>query len=208
MSAHLKSGRDSQQKGFPSPARIEEMSISRLEARRKFDPADPDYPTTPAVLRHLAAGGRLAGGNRPASQAGSGAAAPPSAPPADPKRASRPLARKFTEADKEMIRKLSSLVPAQKLLEILNDRLVADLGSNVVRHTLQDLQAELGADGAVTAGGHNWPELRQVLERSRRAGTLAKVTTQVIDDYAVIFSLSPKQVLVLKDILLADGEPV
>ena len=38
--------------------------------------------------------------------------------------------------------------------------------------------------------------------RQRRAGTLDRINEQVINDFAVVFSLSPKHLMRLKDILL------
>ena len=42
--------------------------------------------------------------------------------------------------------------------------------------------------------------------RARRNGTLAQITEPLINDFAVVFSLSPRQLMRLKDILLQQPE--
>jgi hypothetical protein len=52
------------------------------------------------------------------------------------------------------------------------------------------------------AGGHDWSSLRKLVAKARRDGVLERVTRQVIDDFAVVFSLNARQVLNLHDVLL------
>ena len=112
-------------------------------------------------------------------------------------------ARLFTDAEKSMIRKLNGLMPGQQLLQILNERLAFDLGPDALPYTMDMLHAEImGMSPAAPAGGHDWASLRKLLAQARRTGVLGAINTQVIDDFAVVFQLSPKQVLALKDILL------
>lgn len=134
--------------------------------------------------------------------------APSSLPARDGKssRHSKP-ARAFTAAERALIRKVHGYMPAPQLLSILNERLVCDLGPDAAPYTMEQLYAEIGdATGAVPAGGHDWASLRKLLARAKRAGVLALITEQVIDDFAVVFSLNTKQVLSLKEILLRAGE--
>jgi hypothetical protein len=112
-------------------------------------------------------------------------------------------AREFTLAERALITKVHGFVPAQQLLDLCNERLMADLGPDAPRYTMTQLQDEIAKFGAATpAGGHDWASLRKLLAQARRSGLLEKVNEQVIDDFAVLFSLNPKQVVSLKDILV------
>lgn len=115
-------------------------------------------------------------------------------------------ARDFTAAEKGLIRKLHGFMPAQQLLVLLNERLACDLGPDALPYTIEQLYAEIGgAEGAVPAGGHDWASLRKLLANARRDGVLSAISEQVINDFAVVFSLNQKQVLVLRDILLCEN---
>lgn len=116
-------------------------------------------------------------------------------------------AREFTAAETDLIRKLHGFMLPQQLLNLLNERLRSDLGPDALPYTMDQLYAEIGDAPTPAAGGHDWPGLRKLLAAAERAGTLSAVNEQVIDDFAVVFSLNQKQVLVLKDILLpAQGD--
>lgn len=114
--------------------------------------------------------------------------------------------RAFTPAEKSLIAKVHGYMPAQQLLDLLNERLAADLGPDEPQHTMEQLYDELGDAAAVPAGGHDWSSLRKLLAKARRDGVLEAVTRQVIDDFAVVFSLSAAQVLHLQDVLLRAKE--
>lgn len=115
--------------------------------------------------------------------------------------------RPFNAGEKALIRRVHGYMPAQQLLELLNERLAADLGPDEQQHTMEQLYAEIGeADADAPAGGHDWSSLRKLLAKARRDGVLERVTRQVIDDFAVVFSLSPAQVLRLQDVLLRARE--
>jgi len=118
-------------------------------------------------------------------------------------------ARQFTAAEKGLIRKVNGFMPAQQLLDILNERLVCDLGPAAVPYSMGQLYAEIGdvAAGA-PAGGHDWPSLRKLIAKSERSGVLDAIDERVINDFAVVFSLNQKQVLVMKDIVLQAKEVV
>ena len=91
-------------------------------------------------------------------------------------------------------------MPRMQLLGILNDRLRADVGSDA--YTIEQLHAEIAAlPGAKTGGDHGWAGLRKLLAQAKHAGTLDRINEQVINDFAVVFSLSPKHLMRLKDIL-------
>jgi hypothetical protein len=116
-------------------------------------------------------------------------------------------ARVFTAAEKALIRKVHGYLPSQQLLDILNERLACDLGPDAAPYTMEQLYAEIGdAAGAVPAGGHDWTSLRKLLSRAKQSGVLGAITDQIINDFAVVFSLNQKQVLVLKDIVLQAKE--
>lgn len=110
--------------------------------------------------------------------------------------------RVFTPADKALIKKVHGYMPAQQLLEVLNDRLVADLGPDETQYTMEQLYAEIGEVDNTPAGGHDWSSLRKLLAKAKRDGVFAAINRQVIDDFAVVFSLSSAQVLRLQDVLL------
>lgn len=116
--------------------------------------------------------------------------------------------RKFSEADKSLIRKLHAFMAPKPLLDILNDRLVTDLGEDSNLFSIDQLRAEIESqtNGAVAGGGGDWASLRQLLAKARRDGVLDQVDEQVINDFAIIFSINQKQVLTLKDILLRNEE--
>ena len=94
-------------------------------------------------------------------------------------------------------------MPRMQLLGILNDRLRSDLGPDVQPYTIEQLHAEIAAlPGSKPGGEHGWGGLRKLLAQAKRAGTLDRINDQVINDFAVVFSLSPKHLMRLKDILL------
>lgn len=117
-----------------------------------------------------------------------------------------PVGRPFSEADKAMIRRVGALMPAAQLLEILNERLVADLGGKVPLYSIEQLKAAIAEHHGEDAAGPampDWPTLRKLIAQARRAGVLAKINEQVINDFAVVFQLNAKQTLELKDVLLS-----
>jgi hypothetical protein len=117
-------------------------------------------------------------------------------------------ARAFTAAEKALIAKVHGYLPAQQLLGILNERLVCDLGEDANRYTMEQLYAEIGGvAGAVPAGGHDRASLRKLLSRAKHSGVLNAITDEVISDFAVIFSLNDRQLLVMKDVVTQAREP-
>ena len=114
--------------------------------------------------------------------------------------------REFTASDRALIRKLHGYMSAAQLLGILNERLTADLGEATAAYTLDQLRSEIAALSRQEPTGADWASLRRLLAVARRDGVLGQIDEQVIDDFAVVFSLNPKQVLALKDILLAKEE--
>lgn len=120
--------------------------------------------------------------------------------------ASRP-ARDFTDAERALIRKIHGFMPAQQLLALLNERLACDLGPDATPYSMEQLHAAIGGCAvAAPTGGLDWAAQRKLIAQARRAGLLAAITEQLIDDFAVVFSLNPKQVLVLRDTLLQPQE--
>ena len=106
-----------------------------------------------------------------------------------------------------MIRKIHCYMPPQQLLGILNDRLLSDLGPNATPYTAEQLHAEIVAiSGTARSVDNSWAALRKLLSQAGRDGTLQRVSEQVIADFVVVFSLSPKQLMRLKDILLQSPE--
>lgn len=116
-------------------------------------------------------------------------------------------ARDFTEAERGLIGKIHGFMPAQQLLALLNERLACDLGPDATPYSMEQLHAAIGGlASAAPAGGNGWAAQRKLIAQARRAGLLDAITEQLIDDFAVVFSLNPKQVLVLRDALLQPQE--
>lgn len=115
----------------------------------------------------------------------------------------------FTEADLSMIKKVGRFMQPDTLLDILNERLIADQGRRVPRHTIEQLKQALQqahGEALASGGARDWLSLRRLLAQARQSGVLQAINEQVIDDFAVVFQLNPKQVVQLKEILLSqDG---
>jgi hypothetical protein len=199
-----------------------------FDSPRIFRRSDPDFPTTRALQDRLVAAGRVEGEGPLASErvagqrcrfcgcsiggdpeadrtipvCGSCKLRPDSREPRKPQ-----SARGLTEADKSLIRKIQGYLPPMQLLGILNDRLRSDLGPDAQPYTADQLYSEIAAmPGSKLASDHGWAGLRKLLAQAKRAGTLDQMNAQVINDFAVVFSLSPKHLMRLKDILLHPAE--
>lgn len=109
-----------------------------------------------------------------------------------------PQPRAFNAAEKALVRSLHQL-PAAQLLDILNGRAAAE--PNHVPFTLAQLQAELETLLERTAAADDWSSLRQLIARARRSGLLATITLQLVDDFSVVFRLSPAQHMRLRDVI-------
>jgi hypothetical protein len=199
--------------------------------QRFFHASDPDAPTTPALRRRLAAEGRyIPSGQQNIAVVGQrcrlcgcslgrDAEADPTIHACGSCKC-RPEARRlrvsasgetaaggFSDAEKSLIRKIHGYVPPRQLLGILNDRLLSDLGPNATPYTAEQLHAEIVAiSGTARPVDNSWATLRKLLSRAERDGTLQRVSEQVVADFAVVFSLSPKQLMRLKEILLQSPE--
>ena len=113
----------------------------------------------------------------------------------------------FTAADKALIRRVHTYMNPLQLLGILNTRLACDAGDGVTPYTIDQLRAEIASvSTAVPASGNDWGSLRKMLAKARRAGILEGIDEQVINEFAIVFSLNQKQVLTLKDIVLQPEE--
>lgn len=98
-------------------------------------------------------------------------------------------------------------LPPLQLLGILNDRLRSDLGPDAQPYTVEQLHAEIATlPGAKAGANQGWAGLRKLLAQAKRAGTLEQIDEQVINDFAVVFSLSPKELMRMKDVLLQPAE--
>lgn len=110
--------------------------------------------------------------------------------------------RPFTAADRSLIKQVQALMPPAQLLGLLNERLLADLGEDAPRYTMEQLHAEIAATAAAIPEVKDWSGLRKLMGQARRSGLLDKINAQTINDFAVVFSLTPAQVLRLKDAVL------
>ena len=93
---------------------------------------------------------------------------------------------------------------ARMLLDLLNERLTSDLGPDAARYTMDHLHQEIGSGASGPVGTKDWGGLRRLMSQARRSGVLGRVSEQVIDDFAVVFQLNARQVMSLKDIVLAE----
>jgi len=131
----------------------------------------------------------------------------PAAPLASPRPSTRRPAREFTEAERALIRKVHGFMPMQHLLALLNERLACDLGPDATPYSMDQLHAAIGSAAAAAASSaQGWAAQRKLIAQARKAGVLGAVSEQLIDDFAVVFSLNPKQVLGLRDTLLPAQE--
>jgi len=117
-------------------------------------------------------------------------------------------ARSFTPAELSLISKVHAFMPAQQLLEILQERLRCDLGEDAEPYTMGQLQEVVRRFAPpAPAAGHDWASLRKIVAQARRTGVLARITAPLIDDFAVVYGLNARQVMTLKDVLLeSQGE--
>lgn len=124
-----------------------------------------------------------------------------------PARPKTPAARAFTPAEQGLIAKMHGLMPAQALLDLLNERLAFDLGEDAVAYPMEQLMAEISRIGGVTRSSDGgWTGLRKMLAQARRSGLLDKIDEQALNDFAVVFRLTPRQLVQLKDIVLSAKE--
>jgi hypothetical protein len=115
----------------------------------------------------------------------------------------------FGSADKALIRSVHGYMPAPQLLGVLNARRLAD-NERAAPYTIAQLQAEIHALASEgPTGGSDWASLRKTLATARASGLLDAVTEQTLQDFCVVFSLSPAQAVRLKDIITSaqcDGD--
>jgi hypothetical protein len=91
-------------------------------------------------------------------------------------------------------------MPAIDLLRTLNVRLIADLGADAPRYTLEQLHEEIGRIPTATSAD-DWSGLRRILADARTRGVLAQITPRVISDFAVVYQCSPAQLMRLRDVI-------
>lgn len=111
--------------------------------------------------------------------------------------------RSFTVADKSLIDKLHGFMPAEQLLFLLNDRLQSDIGQSDSLYTMAQLREEIAKSHGNKANASDWGSVRRLLARASREGILAGIDEQVISDFAVVFALSARQELHLKEVVLS-----
>lgn len=112
-------------------------------------------------------------------------------------------ARGFTPAELSLIERVHAVMPMPQLLAILNERLVADLGPDAAPYTAEQLHAAVsGWTVPASLGPNDWAATRKFLANARRQGILDRIDESVINAFAVVFQLAPKQVLLLKDAVL------
>ena len=176
-----------------------------LDQPRIFKRSDPDFPTTQAAINHLVAASRVEGegplANRP-HRFGAGRY-----PPANPHLSAATATADFPDADRSLIRHIGPLVPRTRLLTLLNERRQADLGASAVPYTMDQLDQALSKLTTPRSNTEtSWAHIRKLLAHAHTAGTLDYITEQTVRDFAVVYSLSPKQLMRLLDIVLPEPE--
>jgi hypothetical protein len=151
-------------------------------------------PSTPAPPPALTPAPRRAETLAPAT--------PPAPPPA-------PLVGKasdsLTEIEMGLVHKMYKVLPHRELLNVLNERRSGNPKLAVL--TLEDLAASISSMGiAPPRGDSSWLGTRKLLAAARRSGTLSLITEQLIDDFAIVYSLNARQVMTLKDVALAAAD--
>ena len=117
--------------------------------------------------------------------------------------------REFTDAEKSLIQRMHKFTSASELLGILNERLSFDQGATDVHYSLEQLSAEISRlTVPAPVNVRDWVGMRKLINQARRDGVLGQINEQVINDFAVVFSLNTRQVLALKDVLLDQDEEV
>jgi hypothetical protein len=161
----------------------------RPEARRFLGPLPAASTTThhDALLRTKPAGPPPPPPTRHVAAAA--ATTPPPAP------------RPFNAAERSLIRSVHSYMPAEQLLDVLNTRLVADVGVSAVPFTHEQLRAEVEKLIDSSAVDGEWASLRTMLAKARSSGLLATITLQSVDDFAIVFGLSSAQHMRLRDVI-------
>lgn len=111
--------------------------------------------------------------------------------------------REFAAPDKALIRAVHAYMPINHLLDTINARLAAHDPASPP-FTLAHLESEIRALRAATTGAGSsgdWVMLRRHIADARASGVLAQITPQLVQDFAVVFSLAPAQLVRLKDIV-------
>lgn len=166
-----------------------------IQCRRTFVPAGLDEATRSACNACLSPIGRR---DHRASEACEQVSREPVLKPA------KSAPRAFTKTDLSLIAKVHGFMAAPQLLMVLNERMWADLGHDAPPYTVQQLHDAIQQlqQAQATVG---WSNVRRLLAQARSEGVMQQVNDQVIDDFAVVFSLTAKQVLHLKDIFATGG---
>jgi hypothetical protein len=118
---------------------------------------------------------------------------------------SPPTPRAFTQAERALIKNLHSHMPTAQLLDVLNARASAD--RDHVPFTMEQIADEITRARELSAHDGEWASLRKVIAAARTSGVLNAITAHVVDDFAVVFRLSPAQHMHLRDVIKnAQGE--
>lgn len=115
--------------------------------------------------------------------------------------------RQFTPAEKSLIQRMHRFTSASELLGILNERMSFDLGAAAVPYRLEQVSHEISQlTHPAPVSGKDWVGMRKLINQARKDGVMPLINEQVINDFAVVFSLNTRQVLALKDVLLEQNE--
>jgi hypothetical protein len=108
----------------------------------------------------------------------------------------------FSSADKALIRRVHGYMSHSQLLGVLNERLRCDRGPAVTLFTVEQLKAEIDCVTGAVPHQDDWGSLRRILAKARRDGVLEQITETIIHDFAIVYALTHRQLITLKDVLL------
>lgn len=110
----------------------------------------------------------------------------------------------LTAAERSLISRLKTSLSVGRLLGVLNDRRAADGNDDYPLLTHAQLGAILASTNEAVPGartGGDWAALRKLLRSADRSGLLQRISPQLIEDFAIIYSLSPAQIIRLREII-------
>lgn len=91
--------------------------------------------------------------------------------------------REFSPAEKSLISKAYTFMTRKALLDVLNERLVADQGKDADLYTITQRDAEITkVQERAPQPTSGWAGMRRLLAEARRTGLLPRITDQVVSD--------------------------
>ena len=112
----------------------------------------------------------------------------------------------LTGAELALVRSIGNRIGARQLTELINARRRADKSAGAALLDEEDVVFAMAQRPLQAPAGDGWAQTRKLLAKARRDGTLELVNEELIDAFAIVFSLNARQVMQLKDIVLPAKE--